>query len=260
MTSTVAPQDQEPISDASDHITEARRRAREVLSGEGHLGYVDDWRRAVVSARDSLILLWLVWVGLYAFNSPPFTLHMLLALVFALAALVGISTGRSTHAQIQYYASELEREREEIKDNFDHECEEVRALYAAKGFREPLLGQVVDTLTADDDRLLKVMMEEELGLLMHHVRHPLSVGVLNFAGALAAGLALIVPPMLMEKAATVYWMTGGAVVLLAIVSLIAARATRKGFTEVFAAGCLMAIATGGVAFWLCRWFADQLAG
>ena len=61
------------MSDAADHVAEARQRARMVLGGESQLGAVDDWRKALVSARDALILVWLAWVGLHGFGDPPFT-------------------------------------------------------------------------------------------------------------------------------------------------------------------------------------------
>ncbi len=243
-------------SDAADHVAEARQRARQVLAGESHIGAVDDWRRALVSARDSLILIWLAWVALHGFGDPPFTGWMLVAFAVALALLLGISTARSTHAQVQYYAAELERERNEIRTNFEHEREEVRELYAAKGFRDPLLTQIVDTLSADDDRLLKVMMEEELGLSLYHVNHPLIVGIWNFFGVLISGLALALPAALMAPDSAHWWMPLGGCLLLGVVSWISARATGRGMIEFFSVGLIMAVVTGGVAYALSLWFAQ----
>ena len=246
-----------PLSDAADHVAEARLRARQVLAGESHLGDVDDWRRMLISARDSLVLIWVIWVMLYGFGHPPFTGVMLLVLAIALAVLFGISTARSTYTQVQYYATELDRERAEIRDHFDDECEEVRALYAAKGFQEPLLSQIVDTLTADDDRLLKLMMEEELGLSMYHINHPLIVGLWNFSAALVAGCSLAFPVLFFSQPAVHQWMPIGGAVLLGIVSFISAKATGRAMIEFFTVGVIMAIVTGGVAYllaqWLSRW-------
>ncbi len=244
-------------ADASDHVNEARLRARQVLSGESHIGAVDDWRRMLVSARDALILIWLIWVALSGFGPPQadFVGEMLVALSVALALLIGISTGRSTYTQVQYYAAELDRERAEIRDDPEHEREEVVALYAAKGFHGQLLDQVVDTLVADDDRLLKVMMEEELGLTMYHVNHPLAVGAWNFGAALVAGLALSVPVALSSPDFARVWMPGGGTACLAIVSIVAARSTSRSVIEFFAVGMLMAVVTGGVVYWLSLWLA-----
>jgi len=57
MTANPSSETLEPVSDAADHVAEARQRARQVLAGESHIGAVDDWRRALVSARDALILI-----------------------------------------------------------------------------------------------------------------------------------------------------------------------------------------------------------
>ncbi len=258
MTADTAHDGTSATSDAAEHVTEARQRARQMLSSEAHLGAVDDWRRVLVSARDALIFIWLTWVALYGFGNPAYAGLMLVAMAIALAVLIGISTGRSTYMQVQYYSDELERERGEIRDSFEHEREEVRVLYAAKGFREPLLDQVVDTIVADDDRLLKVMMEEELGLFIHHVPHPLIVGIWNFAGALVAGLALALPVVWLSSTSTWLWVTFGGTALLAVVSTIATRATRRTVLEFFMVGLMMAVVTGGVAYYLAQWFSRFL--
>ncbi len=252
------PHDHEVVGDTAEHISEARHRARQVLSAESHLGSVDDWRRVLVGARDALILVWLTWVALQGFGDPTFGGLMLVTMAIAASLLSGISTGRATHAQVEYYAAELERERTEIRDHFDHECDEVRALYAAKGFREPLLGQIVDTLSADDDRLLKVMMEEELGLSLHHVQHPLIVGSWNFVGSLIAGLSLALPAVWLAPAAERVWITTGGAVLLVLVSVLSSRATRRSALEFFTVGVLMAVIVGGVVYYLAQWFSGFL--
>lgn len=247
-------------SDAADHVVDARQRARNVLSGESHIGAIDDWRRTLISARDALILIWLTWVGLHGFGDPDFTGWMLVAMSSALALLTGISTARSTQTQVDYYTSELQRERAEIRDDPDHEREEVVALYAAKGFQEPLLTQVVDVLCADDDRLLKVMMEEELGLSLFHVNHPLLVGLWNFAAALLAGLLLSLPVALGEAGFAHLWMPAAGTVALAVVSVISARATGRSMFEFFAVGVIMALVTGGVIYSLAQWFSEIALG
>lgn len=85
----------------------------------------------------------------------------------------------------------LEEERWEIEHHRDQEREELSALYAAKGFEGKLLEDVIDVLMADGDRLLRVMVEEELGLTLEALEHPLQQGLGAAMGALiAAGLCL----------------------------------------------------------------------
>ena len=102
-------------------------------------------------------------------------------------------------------------------------------------------------------------MEEELGLSLYHVNHPLIVGLWNFGGALAAGLALALPTALMPSHSAHWWMPLGGCLLLGGVSVVSARATGRGMMEFFAVGVVMALVTGGVTFALAQWFA-QIAG
>lgn len=247
------------MSDTADHIKEARSRARSVLGGEANSGAVDDWRVVLASSRDALIVVWLVWVALWAFGYPSLSSDLLVVMSVGVAVLVGITTGRATHTQIQYYEAELERERREIREHFDDECEEVRVLYAAKGFQDPLLSQIVDTLSADEDRLLKVMMEEELGLSMHHMRHPLQVGLSNFAGALAAGLTMALPSVWLSQSSVQTWMPAIALGLLLGLSAVGSYATQRKFAEIAGASVLTAIIAGGIVFFLAQWLAGAPA-
>ncbi|KAF3362322.1 Uncharacterized protein PHSC3_001151 [Chlamydiales bacterium STE3] len=80
----------------------------------------------------------------------------------------------------------LEQEKWEIEHNRDQEREELQELYRAKGFEGQLLEDVTDVLMADGDRLLKVMIEEELGLSLQNVEHPLKQGIGAAVGVLLA--------------------------------------------------------------------------
>lgn len=224
-----------------------------MLGAEGHATRVNEERPAVVAARDALLLIWIAWIALHATASPSILGPVLVTLAVAWSLLVGVGAGHATRSRLRYYASELERERAEIRDDFEHECEEVRALYAAKGFSEPLLSQIVDTVTSDDDRLLKFMMEEELGLLLDHVQHPVLVGVRNLAASLAAGGALGLPLVWLPSSWTATWMIGGGAMLLAIVALVAGRGAVRGALSFFGVGAALAVVGGGVSLFMAQW-------
>lgn len=91
----------------------------------------------------------------------------------------------------------IEEERYEIEHHRLQEKEELRALYAAKGFSGKLLDEAVEVLMADDNRLLQVMLEEELGLSLESYEHPLKqaagacVGVVGAALILSFGLFVL---------------------------------------------------------------------
>ena len=67
----------------------------------------------------------------------------------------------------------IEDEKREITTNRDEEKAELTAIYQAKGFSEPLLSKVIDVLMADDNKLLSIMLEEELGMSLESYEHPL---------------------------------------------------------------------------------------
>lgn len=81
----------------------------------------------------------------------------------------------------------IEEERWEIEHHRSQEKQELREAYQAKGFEGELLDQVVDTLMADDDRLLEVMLTEELGLALESYEHPLK----QASGALFGGMFIL---------------------------------------------------------------------
>lgn len=78
----------------------------------------------------------------------------------------------------------MAEEKWEIDNHREQERSELTALYAAKGFEGKLLDDVIDVLMSDNDRLLRVMLEEELGLSLEDQDHPLKQGLGAGMGAL----------------------------------------------------------------------------
>lgn len=80
----------------------------------------------------------------------------------------------------------IKEEKYEIEHNRDEEREELMAIYEAKGFKGPLLEEVVSTLMADDNRLLQVMLEEEMGVSFESLDHPVTTGFMALSGTICA--------------------------------------------------------------------------
>jgi vacuolar iron transporter family protein len=98
----------------------------------------------------------------------------------------------SAKAQREFYESEIRREVHEMATMPEHETEEVRQLYRAKGFEGAELDRIVKHITANRDVWLKVMMEEELGLFPEHETHPLvSSAFIGCSFALGALIPLL---------------------------------------------------------------------
>jgi VIT1/CCC1 family predicted Fe2+/Mn2+ transporter len=113
----------------------------------------------------------------------------------------------SSRAQAHYYEAERERERRHVRRTPRLEREEVRALYAAKGFEGELLDRIVDRITSDPEVWVAVMMAEEHGLAPVSLRRSLAaaaiVGVSSLVGSLLPLAPFLFLPVVPAIAASI---------------------------------------------------------
>jgi len=190
-------QEKKPVhfkgKDALEHVIEAQAEgiisATEVhgIEPPGYLSSACD------AARETAVVLLLVWHLLF-FAGIPFTSIASFLLIFTISWLIW-KTGRS--AWLGWFRLErlhriLEQERWEIEHHRQQERDELRVLYAAKGFEGKLLEDVLDVLMSDNDRLLKVMVEEELGLSLASHEHPLKQGLGAAIGVISSSIISLI--------------------------------------------------------------------
>jgi vacuolar iron transporter family protein len=174
------------------HVAEAQARgliAATEIHGTEPTGYVS---AASDAAKDVAAVILLVWILLMEI-AMPMTIIFLLMIVFSLGLIVW-KTGRSAWlgwSRLERLHRVLAEEKWEIDHHREQEREELGVLYAAKGFEGKLLEDVLDVLMADGDRLLKVMVEEELGLSLQTNEHPLKQALGAFLGALIASICCL---------------------------------------------------------------------
>ena len=179
--------------DAMAHLAEKQAdgmlNAKEV-HGLEIPGYL---QAAFDAARDTAASLLLLFSLLIHFDLGALALAKMLAL-YALGFIIW-KTGRAiwlAWARLERLHRILAQEKWEIEHNRPQEREELVALYGMKGFEGKLLEDVVDVLMADESRLLKVMIEEEMGLSLENTEHPLKQGFGAFFGSfVTAGLCII---------------------------------------------------------------------
>jgi len=163
-----------------EHLKEARTKgmhaSHEVHGTEmpGHYAAGAD------AAKETAVYLLILWV-LSLFVSFPGSLWIFLS-TFSFGLAIW-KTGRSAllgWSRMERLHRLIEEERWEIEHHRAQERKELAEMYRAKGFEGKLLEEVLDVLMSDDNRLLKVMLEEELGLTLEAYEHPLkqSLGAL----------------------------------------------------------------------------------
>jgi VIT1/CCC1 family predicted Fe2+/Mn2+ transporter len=116
----------------------------------------------ILGGQDGLVNVLGVILGVAAATSDPrLVLVAGLAATFAESVSMGAVAFTSTLADADYYDSERERELRHIEQAPRLERDEVRQIYAQKGFHGDLLNHIVDTITANPDVWVAVMMSEE---------------------------------------------------------------------------------------------------
>src|SRR5438105_11832676 len=121
-----------------------------------------NWRRDVIlGGQDGLVNILGIILGVIAGGGSK---TVLLSAGFAAAITESISMGAvgytSSVSERDYYAAEKAREESEIETMPRAERQEIRDIYASKGFEGDLLERVVQTITANRDRWLSTMMDE----------------------------------------------------------------------------------------------------
>ncbi len=99
---------------------------------------------------------------------------------------MGASNFLGTRAENQHRERARANEYEEIDSHPEGEREEIRQIFAAKGFSGEQLEQVVSVITEDRERWVETMLQEEHGISLH-VTHPLLAGLVTFVAFMLAG-------------------------------------------------------------------------
>ena len=141
------------------------------------------------AAQDTALLLLIVF-SVMPFLSLSLTLQGLVLLTLSVGWLLWKMTrsARFGWARLERLHRLLEQERFEIQHHRQQERDELRVLYAAKGFEGKLLEDVLDVLMADENRLLQVMIQEEMGLQLESQEHPLKQAVGSACGSILASV------------------------------------------------------------------------
>ena len=162
-----------------DHLVEARKKGA-AASAEIHGTEASGFLFSLCDClKEGIVLFTLVYL-------LSGTTHLL---AFSLGYLL-FKSGRSARlgwARLERLHRLIKEEQYEIEHHREEEREELTAIYAAKGVEGKLLKDLIDVLIADDNRLLQVMLQDELGLSLESYEHPLKQAFGAFLGCFIAG-------------------------------------------------------------------------
>jgi VIT1/CCC1 family predicted Fe2+/Mn2+ transporter len=161
----------------------------------------------ILGGQDGLVNVLGIALGVAAATQDPRIILVAgMAATFAESVSMGAVAFTSRRADQDYYESERAREFRHLRLVPAVEQEEIRAIYAAKGFQGESLDHIVRTITADEDVWVGVMMAEELRLSPVDQRAPaksaLTVGLAAIVGSLIPLSPFLVMPVVPAMAAS----------------------------------------------------------
>jgi len=124
--------------------------------------------------------------------SPIVILILGFANLFADGFSMAIGNYQASKARIEFIQKERKREEWEIDNMEESEKQEIRDIYAKKGFTSDLLDEIVRVITARKKIWIDTMMKEELGLI-EDGRKPTDTALSTFFGFNIIGLIPLIP-------------------------------------------------------------------
>ncbi|MDP3764977.1 MAG: VIT1/CCC1 transporter family protein [Nanoarchaeota archaeon] len=171
------------------------KKALQEHQAERHQGLSrSNIRDLILGFQDGLVnTLGLVLGVATAVQSSNLVLISGLVTTFAESVSMAAVAYTSTKAAKEYYESELEREKKEIKEIPHMEVQEIRHIYYKKGFRGKQLQAIVKKITSDKKLWLDTMMAEELRLFPEDYEKPVKSAFVVGLSAVIGSLIPVIP-------------------------------------------------------------------
>lgn len=223
-----------------------KHRAQEQRNGTGN-----KLRDVILGGQDGLVNVLGIVLGVAsATNDARIVLISGLAATFAESISMGAVAYTSSKAALDFYKRELAREEREIKTVPRLERQEIRDIYAKKGFSGRLLESIVKRITSNKKLWLETMMAEEIKLSPQDYERPLKSGFIVFWSAMIGSIIPLMPFFFLPVYNGMYASFGASVILLFITGAIKAKLTigswvRSGFEMSFI-GATAALAGYGI--------------
>lgn len=164
----------------------------------------------VYGATDGAVTTFAVVAGVIGASlSPAIVLILGFANLFADGFSMAVGNYLATRSQSEYIEKARRREEWEIDNLAEQERQEIRDIYANKGFKDEILEEIVRIITSRRKVWIDTMMKEELGLI-EHKRRPLDTALTTFVAFNAIGVIPLLPFVAMLAAGNIVASTADA--------------------------------------------------
>ncbi len=209
-------------------------------------GLVDEF---VYGANDGVITTFAVVASVAGAGLNPLVVMALgLANLFADGFSMASGSYLSTKSRYSYEDKERETEEMELEMWPEEEREEIREIYAKKGFKGRLLDNVVKQITSDEKLWVNEMLIHEHGIITENRTSPVKNGIATFVSFISAGVIPLLPYFILKSGNTFMYATILSVITFFGVGALSSRVTAQGW---FSSGLQMLLVgslAGGVAY------------
>lgn len=154
----------------------------------------------VYGATDGAVTTFAIVAGVVGASlSPAIVLILGFANLFADGFSMAMGNYLATKSQREYIERARQREEWEIDNLADQERQEIRDIYAGKGFKAEILEEIVRIITSRRKVWVDTMMKEELGLI-EDKKTPRETALTTFVAFNLIGVIPLVPFMAMFAA------------------------------------------------------------
>jgi VIT1/CCC1 family predicted Fe2+/Mn2+ transporter len=148
---------------------------------------------AILGGVDGCITTFAIVTGAVGAGFPPHVSLILgIAKLFADGLSMAVSNYESIKAQNDFIDATRREEERHIEQVPEGEREEIRQIFAQKGFDGDVLENIVQTITADRRLWIETMLTEEHGLQGRHP-NPVRAGTVTFAAFVLVGAIPLLP-------------------------------------------------------------------
>ncbi len=178
-----------PLTQFLEHSHEPHDIAQRLREGP-RISYLRDW---VYGGIDGTVTTFAIVAGAIGADlSNRYLLILGVANLLADGLSMAAANYSGTKAEIEEYNFIRHMEERHIEHAPDGEREEVRQIFAAKGFKGKTLEAAVEVITAEKEHWIDMMMTEEHGL-PPITRSPLTAGFITFLAFVFCGFLPVAP-------------------------------------------------------------------
>jgi len=157
-------------------------------------------RDVILGGQDGLVNMLGIALGVVAAGGST---HVLIVTGIAASITESISMGAVAYTSFgsdrDFYLAMKKREQHDISSRPEEEREEIKEIYAAKGFQGRLLDEVVSTITSNRETWVSTMMDEELHLQPVEQRSLVKSAVVVTVATLVGHFIPLVPFMVVAR-------------------------------------------------------------